>query len=97
MNSQTVDLKSVSLTDLLLVIHPDGPSTPAAKALFIEELKSRIDEIRQKLAVVEADERLGYPTANVQTNAPLALVQLSLESHRDSLRWVLKTLEDGNG
>ncbi len=46
-------------------------------------------EIRYKLYEILADERLGYPLATVQINAPLALVQLSLEVKRDILKWIL--------
>lgn len=46
-------------------------------------------EIRARLAVVLADKRLAQPTATVDINAPLALIQLELETQRDLLRWVL--------
>lgn len=47
-------------------------------------------EIRERLAVVEADERLSYPVATVVENAGLALVQTVLETERDLLHWILK-------
>ena len=47
------------------------------------------DEIAKKLAEVCGDERLSYPAANVSTNAPLALIQVQLESERRILQWVL--------
>ena len=47
-------------------------------------------QIEEKLAVTLSDERLHYPTATVQINAPLALIQCSLETQRDTLRWVLQ-------
>ena len=46
-------------------------------------------EIEKKLKKVESDERLHYPTADVFSNAPLALIQVSLESQRDILKWIL--------
>lgn len=46
-------------------------------------------EIQDKLKKILADERLSYPSANIQINAPLALIQLELETKRDTLRWVL--------
>lgn len=46
-------------------------------------------EIRARLAKIESDERLGYPCADVHINAPLALIQISLESASALLRWVL--------
>jgi hypothetical protein len=47
------------------------------------------DEIRAELKKVEADERLSYPCATIQVNAPLALIQLGLETKRDTLKWIL--------
>ena len=47
-------------------------------------------EIKKRLKKILSDERLGYPSANVQVNAPLALIQLQLETERDILKWVLK-------
>lgn len=52
--------------------------------------------IQKKLDEVQADERLSYPTATIQENAPLALEQLALETWRSALRWVLKTMEETN-
>ncbi len=52
-------------------------------------MKSK-QEIQEKLFDVEKDERLSYPTATVIENAPLALIQLSLETKRDILRWILE-------
>jgi len=47
------------------------------------------EEIRERLEAIEEDERLGYPPAAVQINAPLALIQTSLGTERDTLKWVL--------
>lgn len=47
------------------------------------------EEIKNRLDIVMADERLSYPPARVDINAPLALIQLSLETQRDVLQWVL--------
>ena len=46
-------------------------------------------EIEVLLAEVEKDERLSYPSAKIDINAPLALIQLGLETTRDLLKWVL--------
>lgn len=46
-------------------------------------------EIRARLAEIDSDERLHYPAASVQVNAPLALIQVNLETARDTLQWVL--------
>lgn len=53
------------------------------------------EEIRARLETVLADERLGYKTATVRENAPLALIQLELETQRDVLRWVLDETRTG--
>jgi len=45
--------------------------------------------IKKMLAVLESDERLKYPPATIQINAPLALIQLEMESKITVLKWVL--------
>lgn len=47
------------------------------------------EEIRRRLIGVEADARLHYPPANVEVNAPLALIQVGLAAESNALRWVL--------
>lgn len=47
-------------------------------------------EIQAKLAEIQADERLKGPTAVVDINAPLALIQLELETQIETLEWVLE-------
>lgn len=47
------------------------------------------NEIRERLAAVEGDERLYYPCATVLENAPLALEQMGMETTSAALRWVL--------
>lgn len=47
-------------------------------------------EIEAELKRVKKDERLKYKTAPVFENAPLALVQLELETRIEVLEWVLK-------
>ena len=47
------------------------------------------EEIRKKIKEIESDERYSYPTANVAVNAPLALIQLQMESEVRILKWVL--------
>lgn len=47
-------------------------------------------EIEDKIKEIESDERLGYPPAQIQTNAPLSLVQTELESKLRALKWVLQ-------
>lgn len=57
---------------------------------------SAVEQIRDRLEEIEADDRLQYDSANVQVNAPLALTQTSLEAKRDTLRWVLSLIEGGD-
>ena len=42
-----------------------------------------------KLRDVEDDERLYYPTATIDVDAPLALIQLQLKTQQTTLRWAL--------
>jgi hypothetical protein len=55
-------------------------------------MKTR-EEIEKRIAELKADERLGYPSANVFTNAPLALIQVALKNEIMALNWVLKESE----
>lgn len=47
------------------------------------------NEIKDKLLELESDERLSYPPAIVQINAPLALIQTEIEAKVRILKWVL--------
>ena len=51
-------------------------------------------EIEKRIAELKADERLGYPPANVFVNAPLALIQVALKNELMALSWVLKESEE---
>lgn len=51
-------------------------------------MKSKI-EVEKMLAEAKADERLAYKPADVFTNAPLALIQVSLEAQVHTLERVL--------
>ena len=46
-------------------------------------------EIRAFLSDVLATPQLHMPSADIFTNAPLALIQVELETKRDVLEWVL--------
>jgi len=48
-----------------------------------------IGRMEKKLAALEADERIDYPSAEVETNAPLALIQVSLRSQANVIRELL--------
>jgi len=47
------------------------------------------EKILEKIDELKNDERMSYPTANIRTNAPLALIQLSMGSKISALEWVL--------
>ena len=49
-----------------------------------------IDLIKSEISILEEDERLKLKPANVFSNAPLALIQTSLEARLNALRWVIK-------
>lgn len=49
----------------------------------------KLERVEERLAEVEDDDRLGYDDADVQVNAPLALIQTSLKAKRDSMRFAL--------
>ncbi|MDP2104627.1 MAG: hypothetical protein Q8J76_01430 [Desulfobulbaceae bacterium] len=48
------------------------------------------EEIKERIKLIESDKRLKYKTATIVENAPLALIQLELETKRDTLKWVLE-------
>ena len=50
-------------------------------------------EIQKKLADVLAAPQFSYPSASISVNAPLALIQLTLETKRYILNWVLEESE----
>ena len=51
------------------------------------------EEIKQRIAVIENDDRYisgqEHP-ATIDVNAPLALIQLSLEVELKALKWILR-------
>jgi hypothetical protein len=52
-------------------------------------MKSR-EEILKEIKIIEDDPRFSYPDANVEINAPLALIQMGMKTRRDTLKWVLE-------
>jgi hypothetical protein len=48
-----------------------------------------VDEIKEFLAKVDADERYHYPPADISINAPLAFIQTELATEARVLAWVL--------
>ena len=47
------------------------------------------EEIQRRIQEILADPRISYPAANIGINAPLALIQLSLETELHTLQDVL--------
>jgi hypothetical protein len=93
-------LEKMPLKKLLEIVRDDFSSTPKAREIAAQEILRRsnqsltaIKRIKEELAKIESDERLGYPTATVIENAPLALVQCGLENQRRAIKWVLFILE----
>ena len=58
-----------------------------------------VDEIKEKIEKIKSDDRMkgyetpAYKSANVQVNAPLALIQCSYEGYISALRWVLGEID----
>lgn len=50
-----------------------------------------IKEIKDKINNLQNDDRILQPLANIQINAPLALIQLSIECKIAALEWVIET------
>jgi hypothetical protein len=48
-------------------------------------------EIREKLQDIESDQSFREPCATVIENAPLALIQNTMETWQNALRWVVAT------
>jgi hypothetical protein len=98
MKTQKIDIRKFSKMTLLrnLPQSTHGALERIAEELIRRELEFR-KTIEDALAGIELDERLGYPTATVTINAPLALVQCGLENQRRALKYVLDALEKVNG
>jgi len=52
------------------------------------------EEIEAELDRIQSDERLNCPVATIFENAPLALIQLELETKVAVLKWVLSATSD---
>ena len=49
-----------------------------------------IKEIKDKIHELQNDDRIKQPDALIQINAPLALIQLSIEMKIAALEWVIE-------
>jgi hypothetical protein len=54
-----------------------------------------IETIKAEMSAIDADERFHYKKATVFENAPLALIQLEMETRMRTLKKVLALLEEG--
>ena len=54
-------------------------------------------DIQERLDGLKSDSRLSYPPAQVQINAPLALIQVDLKARVAELEWMLSEAEEVNG
>lgn len=52
-----------------------------------EFLRRSTKEIQAEIDNIKTDDRLYYPAANILVNAPLALIQLSVQSRLNALEW----------
>lgn len=61
--------------------------------LMDKALEPIIGAATKELRDIDGDERFHYPTATTDINAPLALVQISLESRVDCLQRLLRVVD----
>lgn len=86
---------------LLNIILDEKANTPKAREMAKNEIMRREKafrkEIEASLRKIEEDERLGYPTATIDINAPLALIQCALQHQVRALKYVLIVLDAKDG
>lgn len=65
-----------------------------AKLAWLQDRRAEaLGHINKRLAEIEADSRYQAPTASIQINAPLALIQLDMKAERSALLMVKELLE----
>lgn len=93
-----IDIKEIGTMALLRNL---PQSAPGALEKISEELirreKAFRKNVEEALAEIQDDERLGYPTATVVENAPLALIQCGLENQVRAIKYVLILLDKKDG
>lgn len=96
-----INLQKMEFKNLLQTIRGELPASETVRDLAMQEIERREKNFRKAiedaLAEIEGDERLGYPTATVDVNAPLALIQCGLENQRRALKYVLMALDVKDG
>lgn len=92
-------LHKMTLEELLDLIlqSPHRTARVMAKNEIIRRENAFRKNVEEALEEIESDERLGYPTATVVENAPLALIQCGLDSQRRALKYVLMALDKKDG
>lgn len=63
-------------------LFPEAAGLGYETEVLLNKIRKRVDEIR-------GDERLSYATADIFTNAPLALIQISMEMELHTLETIL--------
>jgi hypothetical protein len=75
--------------------HPRGRTDPRVS---VKEKMKNFRELKKvicaEIAKIKADKRYHYPPATIEINAPLALIQLEMETKVTILEWVLKQIGD---
>jgi hypothetical protein len=96
-----LNFKEMTFKNLLATVRGELPASETVRDLAMQEIERREKAFRKAiedaLAEIEEDERIGYPTATVFENAPLALIQCRLESQRKALKYVLIVLDKKDG
>lgn len=54
---------------------------------------SLLEEVKKRISEIETDDRYKAEPANVNINAPLALIQMAMKGQIFVLKWVEKELE----
>lgn len=92
-------LDKMTLEELLDLIleSPHKTMRSMAKTEVMRREKKFRKSVEDALKEIEEDGRLGYPTATVDVNAPLALIQCALEHQMRALKYVLIALDVKDG
>lgn len=92
-------LDQITMEELLNLIMNSSHKTmrSMAKTEIMRREKKFRQIVEEALKEIQEDERLGYPTATVDVNAPLALIQCGLQSQVNALKYVLMALDVKDG
>ena len=92
-------LDKMTLEELLdfILESPHKTMRSMAKNEIMRREKAFRKSVEDALEETEQDERLGYPTATVVENAPLALIQCSLLHQVRAFKYVVMCLDKKDG